>query len=511
MAKIRDGKSIGAAKKKPLTKVKVEKEQVVNNQPLAQARQSMLYASRIDAIDKELQLNSALEVQPTLSSGLLSYDLVTGKGLKSGLGIVFGAEGSAKSTAAMTVLGSSLRRDIPMRKYFDAEGAIDRAYTSQILRTDDFSSIFGERGTDGSWTRYPMCRYHDNNIIETVFKSIHRAVSMMPDKIFRPQENMWYLVFERDKEQTTLLKEMMKFYDAEASKKLFTATGKYWLPIGETNDAPQGMVLVDSIPSLIPEQVDEEEISDKSLALSARKLGPWVQRVRGKLRPKGVIMLAVNQLRDNPGAGPGQMPFYEPSGNILKLASDNRCMWTSRVPMDGFPRDDQTKQLGAEPSVEVDGGTDFYAFKGITNWKNKWGTPLRKGRARVWIKDGYGKARGFDPVYDTFVFLDELDLIDGSVTDRRSGKRFRIKLKAFRGVEFTWDGFKAMIIAQEYNDSKLRAKARDMGMPVKINIRNICFNMIKTGRSEELLAKASLKKAAKASSVDLEKEPEADD
>ena len=108
-----------------------------------------VYGKRVDAIDKKLGLHSALNKQPTLSTGLLSVDLVLGKGITPGFSVFLGAEASAKSTACMTTLWSSLQRPIPVRKYFDAEGAVDRRYTGNILQTDSWGDVFGDQGRGG--------------------------------------------------------------------------------------------------------------------------------------------------------------------------------------------------------------------------------------------------------------------------------------------------------------------------------------------------------------------------
>ena len=199
----------------------------------------------------------------------------------------------------------------------------------------------------------------------------------------------------------------------------------------------------------------------------------------------------------------GSMPT-EPTiiaNGIVCHNSDTRTMFTSRVPMDNFPRFKDNKGLCEEPSLEYPGGTDLYAFKGMTNYKNKYGTPGRKSAGRVLIKDGNGAARGFDTVYDTFKFLDICGVVHGPIHDSR--RRFKIDLKPVRDVEWTWPMFKACILANDGGNRAVRAKAQELGAP-KFDLRKFCKKMIETGRSEELMIKAGIRAREKASTVDLE-------
>src|SRR5208337_3287023 len=140
-------------------------------------------------------------------------------------------------------------------------------------------------------------------------------------------------------------------------------------------------------------------------------------------------------------------PWKEPAGNVVKLASSSRSMLTSRVPQDDFPRYQDNKGICAEPSIEFENGVDFYAFKGFTNIKNKYGQPFRKTTGRVWIKDGEGEPRGFDPAYDVWKFLCTVGAIAGPVTER-GRERFRIDLKPIRDVDWSWKMLKTLVVGQ---------------------------------------------------------------
>lgn len=464
----------------------------------ASERLAKVYSKHIDSVDKTLMLDSSFAKQPQISSGLLALDLSTSM-MKPGFHVYVGAEASAKSTGAMTALGSALKSPIPMRKYYDAEQAIDRKYTGGILRVPSLSSVFGQRDKQGRWIIPPQCRYHSSNILETVFRSIHRSIAMFPDKVFNEQDGNWYLVFGRSKPEIAMIKDLE--LSNALNKNMYQQTGKYWANIGPDDDSPQGFVAIDSLPSLVPKDLDEEEISDKSAAIFARKIGPMLALVRGKLRSKGVILLAVNQLRDNPRPGPGQLPFYEPGGNAIKFASDVRTMFGSRVPQDNFPRYEKNKGLCAEPSVEFEGRIDKYAFKAMRNLKNKTGEPFRDTHARVWISDGNNRARGFDLVYDTYKFLSMTGLIQGNIHDKR--KPFRVNIPKIADGDFTWTSFKTLVLAETEQSRSLMSKAIELGAP-RFLLRKACIEMLKNGKAEQLYTMASVKKAQAAPEVDLE-------
>ncbi len=467
----------------------------------AQALQAV-YGKRVDAIDKSLGMFSSLTRQPRVSTGLLSVDLMLGNGFVPGFHVFFGFEQSAKSTACMQALWSSLQRNIPVRKYFDAEGAIDRRYTGNILQTDSWGDVFGDLGRNG-WIKRPRCSYSDSNIIETVFRDMHRTASFMPTKVFREDEGEWFLVFDRTTEQRNLLKEMLgRELLSPPDKALYKSTGHYWCSVGD-DDAPQGMFFIDSLPVLEPQKIDEEKMSDAGLAIHSRYLGQYMRLVRGKLRPKGIVLLAVNQLRDRPMPGPGQLNYYEPPATPVKGARHSPSMGTAWGPKDDFPRPKENRGLCEEPSVEFENGTDLYAFKRCSNAKNKLGQPFRKTIGRVWIKDGEGEPRGFDPVYDVYKFLDTVGAVDGPITEV-GRKKFFINLKPVAGAEWSWESFKLSVLGHYDGNRRLLHAAREMGAP-GVDLRSYCCRLLNSGRTEDMLA-AKARTVEKRGGVDLEAE-----
>lgn len=207
----------------------------------AQGAYGRIMEARVDAVDKDLGMSAILGRQPIMSTNVLAFDLAQGAGgLMPGLHVVFGGEGSAKSTMEMKIMGASLAHDIPVRGYYDAEGALDRRYTSQVIRTDDFESIFGDRDASGRWVRPPLVRYYDSNIMEEVFGSMHHILRQMPDKGYSERLGCWMLRFDKTRPQQVLMNELYKArVISEPHKKLFSSTGLYWC---ETDNAsPQAI------------------------------------------------------------------------------------------------------------------------------------------------------------------------------------------------------------------------------------------------------------------------------
>jgi hypothetical protein len=168
---------------------------------------------------------------------------------------------------------------------------------------------------------------------------------------------------------------------------------------------------------------------------------------------------------------------------IVSHNSDVRCEFTSiavtSVKMGTWDKGDSTSE-GEEDSVEVAGGTDKYQYKKIVNTKNKKGTPFKMGYQRIWFKDGNGKGRGIDPVFDTWAYLYETGQYDG---ERR--KKFSVNIKGFEGVELDWLTFKKLILAEVFGNKELKAEIKKLG--IKPNLRAKCFEQIESGEYKKFI------------------------
>lgn len=441
---------------------------------------SASYRSVMDTVIREMEADGGLETTPRLSSGLLVVDLIHGGGLGYGISVLVGLEASGKTTLGMCCLAQALKVNTPIAEMFDGENTLNPVYSGRILKimsgfNGEPSSLFGVRAKDGRWKVPPRLDYSDANTHEAVFRTVHKVLSALPDKRYR--DGQPYLVFGRDREQMDLYKSM----GLKADKTM--STKKIWCPVDD--HAPQAFFLLDSLNCLVPQDVDDEEVTGDAMALNARMFGRYLPLISGKMRRKACVFVATNQIRTSPGVRYGS-PEYEAGGNAPKQYSSIRLRLDSRVPPDGFDRDKESPQLCIEPSV-VPGGRDLYAFKAFRNYKNKWGVPYRKGMGRVWVSDHQGRAYGFDPVYDAFQFFDMLGVIQ---KERGREGRFRIvstepSLKALQGHAFTWETWKLLVLAEAFRDRTLAGQVEQKGLP-KVAIRKLGFTMLGNGVAEQL-------------------------
>lgn len=326
-----------------------------------QNRLARVYSNDLDDVAKKFQLMTGLNKQPRISSGLLMMDLVLGgKGLVPGMITFLGPEASAKSTAAFTVLRSSIEAKIPINFYFDAENAVDPNYTAGILRVKSMEEAFGLRDEKtGKWIVPPKSRYSDANVIEDVFKPMHTILRSIPNKVYRPERDEWFLVFGREKAEMAKMKEMELKHDP----KLYTDTGMYWCSVGD-DDAAQAIFFIDSLPALVTEEVDEQESEGNALALEARSFSKYVKRVTGRLRKKASMLVCVNQLRDAPMVRYGPK-YTEPGGNALKYfcVSGDTLISTDKGFLPAQEVQYLTDQIAGPQGLETAQGYGFQGFK----------------------------------------------------------------------------------------------------------------------------------------------------
>ncbi len=443
-----------------------------------------VYENLMDNIEKEFGLSSSDLVSHKISSGLASVDLVLGGGYGSGFHVISGQEQSGKSTEAAHLLKESLKHDIPIRRLEDAEGTVDPRYTNHIFGVKRLSDIFGIRDKKGNWIQPAKIRYSDKNVIEDVFNSLIKTVNRLPDKVYRSDHDQWYFVLEpNDKRTTTFASELGSF-----DKQLKSKTGNLWFPTD--NPWPQAVIVIDSLPAMITESIDEKEENSRGMALMARAFSENLPRLVGKLRSKNVVIFAVNQIREKPGVMFGS-PFYEPGGNAIKFYSRSRNQIFARAVPQEWRSNGSTSQYSVEKSLLGD-GVDEYAFKHLRNVKNKMGSPYLDCWTRVWIKDHKGLGRGFDPVFDTWIAL------------QHAGYATESKSKGVRSLQFdqdlpkslddlskkqvSWPEFKALILGheplapREVKDLCYKAeKARKVSSK---SIRNRLMHLINNGQAQ---------------------------
>lgn len=444
-----------------------------------------LYEKALDKTEKELQIVTGMDEGDRLSSGMLVFDLVMGGGLVPAMYSISGPEQSAKSTTSFHVLKNALLYKIPMILYFDAENAVDKTYTGQILGVKDMTDIIGLRaGKNKGWIKKPRIRYYDTAVLENVFKAIQSQLNDLPDKIYRADTDMWYLVFKRKKEEVNRMKEMQKRGLAKHDPALYTESGQYWCPIGK-DDRFQAIFFIDSYPALLLESIDEETNEGNALAVEAQGFSKWIKRVKGKLKKKRAILWGVNQVRLKPMSKGN--PEYEPGGEALKFYSDVRNQIRHRSP--------NTSELPGvftedEPSIFNPKRKDTYHYKLLKNTKNKKGTPKMAGWMRVWVSDHKRKAHGFDPVFDVFQYLVMTKQVSGNRKTKMKINSPSPIFKSLAKFTFTWESFKALILALHFGDKDLIKSMKEALEVKKLpDIRALCAEQIASGEAFELMVR----------------------
>jgi len=227
-------------------------------------------AERAESIGKDLDnppvlLDRGSYVQGAISFGSLILDLLTGGGLPPGkVSKVFGPEGSGKSTMAGHLIANATRTQVPVF-FFDHEVASDAKYFHALgVRM---------RLSDGS--KNPYFHYYQPSTAEQTYRTIARLLRSFPD--YSPAE------------------------DGGRPK-------------------PQGLVVIDSVASMLPESIEEDD-ENVRMAAAASVHSMYLPLIKSKLGRKNVSLFATNQIRLNPGQMFGS-PEYEPGGQAWRFYPD---------------------------------------------------------------------------------------------------------------------------------------------------------------------------------------------
>ncbi len=447
---------------------------------------SSLYSDTIDDVSRRQNFDSdLLEDVPPMSTGILALDLVEGGGIRPAWYTHFGPEQSCKTTGALHVMAAGINANIPIIGLADFEGSTknSKPYVGSILRTCgakiSVREVFGKRDKEtGQWIVKPRVRYRAETIGEKFFDWLHDLLQKLPDKKFIAGK--WWLVFEDNKVNKA------KLADAPVDTTMAKKYGQgLWIPAPD--GSLQALILVDSYPAMNPTSNDKED-GDNSLALQARMFSKHLPRVKGRLAPKMVAVIGINQLRAVPMAmyGPKES---EPAGQALKFNSDVRIQWTplaSNLPFN--PKFDADDRREHEPSVEVD-GTDRYRYVRFKAIKNKLWTPGRKGFVRLWEEDGKGEARGFDPFFDTVFYLRETGQLTG-----KNRKNMYLDIEGLGAGKkvISWAQLKEWVLGDK---ATMTAHSTRLGYK-PMNLRSFCFRQLASGVGEKLyVAKRNAKKS----------------
>ena len=282
----------------------------------------------LDAIEKKTKVSSqdAARYAPRISTGCLALDMYLSGGIVPGGWYTFsGGEQSCKSTMTMSIMASLIRLKYSgISVVFDYEGSTDAEYVAGQLKTFgvkvDPKTIFGVRDDkDGSWIVKPKIRYYAPDNGERFFDYMSMLRRRLPDKIVEKDGSAYYL-FENTKENA---KKVAGKYD----KKWFSRNNQFKVPANDGH--MQAMVIVDSYPAMLPDQVDDDDGS-KAMALQARMFSDGIKRFRGGMRRKMMTIVGVNQLRQKPAVmfgclhGTTKVPFVDGRVHRMKDIVDNK-------------------------------------------------------------------------------------------------------------------------------------------------------------------------------------------
>lgn len=420
-----------------------------------------------------------------VSTGCLMQDLMFGGGIQPAWNTIWGGEGSAKTTTVQSISANVLDSSVPFFGYFDYEQALDVEYFSNILsiinNNASYDKIFGMRNLKdpSKWDVTPRIRYYPHDVGEDFYLSMGDLLRSLPDKIY--MQKKWWYVFENTK---TGRANAGPNYD----KKLYQKEKRFYVE-AQDGGRLQALMIIDSIQAMNPENQETGDLK-KAMAQDARMHATHLKKVRSKLRRKHCAVLAIGQLRVNPGQMFGN-PEYSSGGNTIKHAADVRQKHVARSsPNGGGP-------VEREASVLAEGGEDSYKYIHVKNEKNKFFTPHTEGWLRVWI-DHEGNGRGFDPVYDCYMYLRSVGRIIGKLGVGKGEVTKTMIIdwpeNGFYKRKITWLDFKALVLfgifPENIDDLKqtlisLNFKLKDAEKYHNPKIRERCFAEIRDGSAFE--------------------------
>lgn len=276
-------------------------------------------------LESLVKINSvSLTREDRLSTGLLGLDLILGGGISPAMTTFSGPEQSAKTTAAITVMGANAtNKDIKFKVLWDAENSTGSStdYVANIFETMgnkvDVQDLFGVK-KDGQYAVPPLVYYRDDYEGDKFFNWLHALQKRLPDKRF--DSGRWWYVYERTKENISK-------FAGKGDKGMGSKNPGIWIPAKD--GSLQALIILDSYPSLVPSAMDEEEGSN-AMAVQARMFSKHLPRVKGAFRAKRIALLGINQLRLNPGVrygclhGSVVIPFVDGTSHTMREIVENK-------------------------------------------------------------------------------------------------------------------------------------------------------------------------------------------
>lgn len=351
-----------------------------------------------------------------------------------------------------------------------------KPYIANILRTMgakvSIKDVFGKKDREtGKWLTKPIIQYYNEAIGEKFFDWLHEIERKYPDKKFIGGE--WWLIYEDTKINRAAIGD-------SHNQKMAKKYGKgLWVPAPDGN--LQAVIVVDSWPAMNPE-TNDSDTTDNSLGVHARFFAKQLPRIKGRMGKKMIALLGMNQLADIPMAmyGPKEQ---ETCGKRLRFYSDVRVRNTARASgMPFFFEGMFDKEEGTEKERSITGeGHDRYRYIQTKTVKNKLSTPGRRGWARLWVEDASGGGCGFDPFYDTMVYLESTGQLTGS------RKKLVLNIEGHEAKKpATWMQMKHWVLGTK--EQKIQI-CKELGYPKAFDLRPLLFKQVASGRGEDLFMK----------------------
>lgn len=232
-------------------------------------------------------MDPALRIQHGLSTGIYSFDLITGGGYAGGrFSYLYGDTGSGKSTTCYHGMKSAIENNI-ITSVNDHESSMDPTYLKKI--GIDLDDVCGRRNKKGVWEVTPKLRYSMGTTAEATFKFMNTVMRALPDKV--------QMVDPKTEERRFFL--ISPDYNYKPTWAHITKGLKEEKIFEVDNFLPQMVFVTDSLKAMLPDARDADIDSDP-IALLARCFSNSFPLVKSLLGRKNCIYLATNHLTVNP-------------------------------------------------------------------------------------------------------------------------------------------------------------------------------------------------------------------
>lgn len=419
----------------------------------------------------KLSLSQSSTVFP-LSTGLLSLDYFYNGGLAPRMYTFAGKEQSGKSLTASTVLASAYKQNVPMLIYFDAEETLSGSILKNLFEVDTFSDLTSSK-KEGRVELPPRINIVRGNSLEGIMDAVTDLINALPDKVYLDDHKAWYYRLAKDDKRTKeLIEDLNLEIDDKVSKQQNSGKFVYCKDNSSSEGRPgiQAILVIDSFAILLTDE-DDEEGSSNVMANEARKFAKHIKRFVGRLERKQVAVLGINHTRENPGARFGN-PEYEPGGSAIKFYASVQARVASISNSTAGEQD-------AEESIHDKEYQDKYQYKRLKFTKDKIaGNVTGNVKLRVWLRDCFGEARGFDLVYDTLEYL----RATGQLEENRG--RYVIKNHPILGERsLTYKQIKRLVLSTSIKDDRYaelnKEILEELKLDAPLDLRSWCFEQIR--------------------------------